>query len=134
MALLHKIRFWLLALIAGACVGLWPGVQAALVVDNDLSAWFLTNDPALSAYRDFQSRFGNDEVVIIVVKDEQSVLTPTYFAALRALSSELAALPEVAQVLGVGTAELPGRAGLLGEAAPRLLLPPGATAGTVRAD
>ncbi|GAA3956624.1 efflux RND transporter permease subunit [Hymenobacter antarcticus] len=133
MAFLYKIRLLLLALTGVACVVLWPGVQAALVVDNNLSAWFLTDDPALAAYRDFQGRFGNDEVVVVVVKDDRTVLTPGYFAGLRALSAELAGLPEVAQVLGAGTTELPGRGGLLGAEAPRALLPPGATAGTVRA-
>lgn len=118
MAFLYKVRLLLLALIAVACVALWPGVQAALVVDNDLSAWFLTDDPALVLYHDFQGRFGNDEVVVVVVRDARTVLTLGHFTGLRALSAELAGLPEVAQMLGAGTAELPGRAGLLGTAAP----------------
>ena len=133
MAFLYKIRLLLLALVGVACVALWPGVRAALVVDNNLSAWFLSDDPALTTYHDFQARFGNDEVVVVVVKDERTMLTPGHFATLRALSAELAALPEVAQVLGAGNAELPGRAGLLATAPPQPLLPPDATAGSVRA-
>jgi len=127
MSLLFRIRYLLLLLTAGACVALWPGAKAAAVVDNDLSAWFLKDDPALAAYHTFQERFGNDEVVILVVKDVRSVLTPEYFEKFRALSTALEKLPEVASVLGAGNATLPARAHLLGTA-PASLLPTDATA------
>ena len=121
MAFLHKIRWLLLLLIAGACAALWPGVKAAAVVDNNLSAWFLDDDPALVAYHDFQARFGNDEVVVLMVKDAHSVLSPAYFRSFRALTTALEKLPEVATVLGPGNAVLPGRARLLGSDAQPLL-------------
>ncbi|MFD2784507.1 RND family transporter [Hymenobacter rubripertinctus] len=131
MNFLYRIRYLLLVLIAAACVALWPGAKAAAVVDNDLSAWFLEDDPALTAYHEFQDRFGNDEVVIVVVHDARSVLNPFYFRRLRALTAELEALPEVASVFGAGNAQLPARAGPL-EAAPQPVLPPGATGAQVR--
>ena len=131
MSFLFKIRYLLLLLTAVACVALWPGAKAAAVVDNDLSAWFLKGDPAMAAYHTFQERFGNDEVVILVVKDARSVLTPGYFEKFRAISAALEHLPEVASVLGAGNATLPARASVLG-AAPLPLLPPGATAGQVQ--
>ncbi|MBC8083162.1 MAG: hypothetical protein H7Z21_08125, partial [Hymenobacter sp.] len=96
MHLLYRLRYLLLVLIAGGCAALWPGVRAALVVDNSLATWFLADDPALRAYHAFQRRFGNDEVVILVVHDARSVLTPRYLAAFRALTRELEALPAVA--------------------------------------
>ena len=33
--------------------------------DNSLRIWFLDDDPQLVAYRSYQERFGNDEVVVI---------------------------------------------------------------------
>ncbi|RSK35396.1 efflux RND transporter permease subunit [Hymenobacter metallilatus] len=126
---LYRIRYFLLILIIAACGALWPGVQAALKVDNSLSAWFLPDDPALRAYHAFQQRFGNDEVVILAVHDAQPVLTPAYLRAFQSLTRELEALPDVAGVTGPGNTTLPGR-GLF--SAPRPLLTPTTTAADVR--
>ena len=130
---LYRVRYGLLAVIALACVLLWPGVRAAGRMDNSLAQWCLAGDPGLVAYHDFQARFGNDEVVIIVVKTapgDSSVLTPTALARLRTTEAALARLPGVAAVMGPGTTAVPrvGPAGV--ETAP--LLPPGATAAQVR--
>ncbi|RAK62927.1 efflux RND transporter permease subunit [Hymenobacter edaphi] len=117
----YRFRYWLLGLLVALGAALWPGVRAAVQVDNSLEAWFLQNDPSLRAYRDFQGRFGNDEVVIVVVHDEaQPLLTPAYFRRFRALSQALEGLPGVAAVIGPGNALVPGRTG------PQPLLPPAA--------
>ncbi|WBO83295.1 efflux RND transporter permease subunit [Hymenobacter yonginensis] len=129
MLYLHKLRYLLLLLIVAACVALWPGVKAAMVVDNSLSTWFLSGDPALREYHAFQQRFGNDEVVILAVHDVQPVLSPKYLAAFWHLTRELEALPAVAGVNGPGNTQLPGR-GLAGSS--RQLLMPGTTAAEVR--
>ncbi|UYZ59480.1 efflux RND transporter permease subunit [Hymenobacter latericus] len=117
---LHKFRFWLLGLVLVMCALLWPGVRAAVQVDNSLKAWFLEGDASLQAYRDFQQRFGNDEVIIVVVHGEQSVLTPAYFRRFRRLSQALERLPAVAGVIGPGNAVVPTRAALGGSAQPLL--------------
>jgi predicted RND superfamily exporter protein len=130
--LLYRLRYWLLGLLLALGVALWPGVRAAGQVDNSLTAWFLEDDPALAAYRTFQQRFGNDEVVVVVVHDSAGLLTPAYFRRFRALSAELTALPAVAAVIGPGNATVPTRASFTG-GGPRPLLPPGATPAQVRA-
>ena len=109
MVILYKIRYVLLLLTLAAGALLWPGVQAALVVDNSLTVWFLEGDPNLVAYHDFQQRFGNDEVVIAMVRDEQTVLSPAYFGAFIRLTQSLEAIPDVATVIGPGNASLPTR-------------------------
>ncbi|RDV14577.1 hypothetical protein DXT99_14360 [Pontibacter diazotrophicus] len=106
LRLLHRFRYALLLLIAVVCVLLWPGVKSALVVDNSLTVWFLEDDPALIPYRTFQERFGNDEVIILVVKDKKSLLSQKHFNAFIKLSEELEAIPEVAGVLGPGNATI----------------------------
>lgn len=102
LLLLRRFRYLLLALTAVACVGLWPGVRAALRTDNSLAVWFLEDDPALQPYRAFQRQFGNDEVIVIVVQDRRpgGLLRPANLRRLRALSTELAALPTVENVFG----------------------------------
>ena len=49
------------------------GLGASRVgVDNAVDIWFVDDDPALVAYRDFLETFGNDEVVVTAVFDETS--------------------------------------------------------------
>jgi len=117
--LLHRLRYPLLAALALAMVLLWPGVRAAVAVDNSLSIWFLEGDPALRSYRAYQQRFGNDEVVVVVVRDSaRTLLTPTNQRRLAALSAALGRLPAVRSVLGPAAARRP--AGGLGGTTPLL--------------
>jgi predicted RND superfamily exporter protein len=112
---LHRWRYGLLALLLALAVGLWPGVRAAVQVDNSLSIWFLEGDPALRSYRTFQRLFGNDEMVIVAVQDSAtSLLTPANQRRLVALSADLGALPTVQSVLGPATARVPAAGGLGG--------------------
>ena len=122
MLTVYKIRYVLLGLTLLAGGLLWPGVQSALVVDNSLTVWFLNDDPGLVAYHDFQQRFGNDEVVIVMVTDRQTVLSPAYFTAFINLTDSLQTIPDVANVLGPGNASLPSPA-LFGAATTPLLEP-----------
>ena len=130
IARLHRGRYWFLAGLLAALVALWPGVRAAVRVDNSLSIWFLEGDPALRSYRAFQRLFGNDEVVIVVVQDSaQSLLTAANQHRLAALSASLAALPSVQNVLSPAVVRVP--AGGLGGTAP--LLDAGLDSAAVRA-
>ncbi|MGI4762392.1 MAG: efflux RND transporter permease subunit [Janthinobacterium lividum] len=98
---LHRWRYSLLGLLALALGLLWPGVRAAVAVDNSLHIWFLEGAPALRSYRAFQQHFGNDEVVIVIVRDSaQTLLAPANQRRLAELSTALEALPAVRSVLG----------------------------------
>ncbi len=90
--LLHRLRYPLLAALALAMALLWPGVRAAVAVDNSLSIWFLEGDPALR--------------------------TPANQRRLAALSAALGRLPAVHSVLGLAAARRP--AGGLGGTTPLL--------------
>jgi len=105
---LHRGRYWFLAGLLGAVLALWPGVRAAVQVDNSLSIWFLEGDPALRSYRAFQRLFGNDEVVVVAVQDSaHSLLAPANQHRLAALSTALSALPSVQTVLGPSVVRVP---------------------------
>jgi predicted RND superfamily exporter protein len=109
MILLYKFRYGLLLGTLLACVMLWQGVQSALVVDNSLTVWFLKNDPALVSYRSFQKKFGNDEVVVLVLKDKQTALSAANLKRFVTLTRALEAIPEVAGVTGPGNMQVPVR-------------------------
>ncbi len=36
-------------------------------IDNSLELWFLDGDPALTAYREFKEKYGNDEIILAMV-------------------------------------------------------------------
>jgi predicted RND superfamily exporter protein len=130
IARLHGGRYWFLAGLLAALVALWPGVRAAVRVDNSVSIWFLEGDPALRSYRAFQHLFGNDEVVIVAVQDSaQSLLTAANQHRLAGLSASLAALPSVQNVLSPTVVRVP--AGGLGGTTP--LLDAGLDSAAVRA-
>jgi len=65
---------WILALsilllvIAGI-----PYLKKALIPNNELSIWFVENDPALKAYQDFNDRYGNDRLVMLLVYDSTGI-------------------------------------------------------------
>ena len=107
MAFFYKIRFVVLVLTGLLGVGLWPGVRSALRVDNSLTVWFLDDDPALRSYCDFNARFGNDEVIVIMVRDDRGLLTPDHFHQFLALTNALEARPDVDGVVGPGNTNLP---------------------------
>ena len=104
---LYRLRYPLLILTLVSCAWLWPGIRSAVEVDNSLTVWFRQDDPALIRYRQFQERFGNDEVVIAMVSAPESLLTPAHLQTLIRLTSALDALPDVEQVIGPGNMQIP---------------------------
>ncbi|MBL93167.1 MAG: hypothetical protein CMH56_15310 [Myxococcales bacterium] len=57
-------------------------------VNNANDNFFIQNDPALKAYRDFQKEFGSDEFVLILLEGE-SLFTPEAHAAVSQFVREL---------------------------------------------
>ena len=100
---LYQARYWALLLVLALCVALWPGVRTATEVDNSLSVWFLKDDPMLKDYHQFHERFGNDEVVVLMVRDKKGLLSSGYFSRFIAMGKALQAHPEVQAVIGPGT-------------------------------
>ncbi|WP_207429707.1 RND family transporter [Pedobacter sp. SYSU D00535] len=104
--LLSQARYLLLTLVITACVLLFPQVKKALVVDNSLDIWFLQEDPALLNYKQYKSLFGNDEVIVMIVRDEAGLISHKYNRLFPALTAALEARPEVHRVLGPGNAKV----------------------------
>jgi len=67
-------------------------------VDNAVDIWFPDDDPALVAYKAFQDDFGNDEVVVIGVRDDAGILSASGLEKVRRVTRDAAAVPGVAKV------------------------------------
>ncbi len=106
----------IIVLISG--VLLFPGLQQALKIDNSLRSWFIKGDPALENYYKLQDHFGNDELIILVLFGEESVLEPKSRNQVKQLISALEADSAIAYVLHPFNWELPDLAsgGLLSQA------------------
>ena len=46
-----------------------------LRMDNSVSIWFLDDDPAFMAYKEFQDKFGNDDVVTLFFSSPEGIFT-----------------------------------------------------------
>ncbi|HEV2149763.1 MAG TPA: MMPL family transporter [Longimicrobiaceae bacterium] len=104
--------------LAAAAAGLKP--------DNSLSVWFVEDDPALLAYREFLREFGSDEAVAAAYPTPGGALSPGERALQLRAAERLRAIEGVEEVLspatlaaslppGEGTADALRRAGVVSE-------------------
>jgi predicted RND superfamily exporter protein len=98
MNALVRFRWVGLVVLILAVVGVLRGVETAMVPDNAMSVWFLESDPTLAQYREFQERFGNDEVVLIHMHFPDGVYAAEALSTLRALGTRLEAVDGVERV------------------------------------
>ncbi len=119
-SIIYPYRYPIFFMLLFACIFLWPGVKKAIEVDNSLSVWFLEDDPALLEYHEYKQRFGNDESVVILVKDTKTVLTKSYFQSFINITNSLESIPGVDAVLGPGNVQVPVKT-LLGPSGRRLI-------------
>ncbi len=69
-----------------------------LGVDNAIDIWFLQDDPALVDYREFQRRFGQDEVIVIAIRGDSDLRAPTARGRLSDLRDLVAGVDGIAGV------------------------------------
>ncbi|MDT0684883.1 efflux RND transporter permease subunit [Autumnicola psychrophila] len=106
-SVIYPFRYLILLLLLISCYFLWPGVEKAIKVDNSLNIWFLEDDPALLEYNKYTERFGNDESIVLLIKDPAGVITSKYFHSFIDITNSLEAIPEVEGVLGPGNIQIP---------------------------
>jgi predicted RND superfamily exporter protein len=75
-------------------------------VDNSLEVWFVEDDPALVSYRSFLEKFGNDEVVVIVISGDGDAITVDRLTRLAGLSEALQTISGVARVRSLANERL----------------------------
>ena len=75
-----------------------PGISL-LRIDSSLENWFLEDDPALLAYNQFKSEFGNDETILLMIKSDKPVDSDENIEVLKDLSLRLDNLPYVRSIV-----------------------------------
>lgn len=95
---LYPYRFLVLVFVLILAVLSIGSVKKSIIVDNSLEVWFLQNDPSVIDYHDFKQKFGNDEIIMLMLKDKQSMLNIEQTNKLDKLSETLKQLPEVRAV------------------------------------
>lgn len=100
--LLWKYRFHLLFLcLCGTAAALTQ--LATLRVSNSLDMWYPADDPALTQYREFQSRFGSDEIVVIAVTSSTGFESEQGMEQIADLTDRLFYVDGVANVTSIST-------------------------------
>lgn len=94
-------RRQVLALACAVLTALAAWQASKVGVDNSLHIWFLDDDPQLVAYRSFERRFGNDEVVVIVFRRDAGMATGAGLELLKRAAAGIAAVPGVARVISI---------------------------------
>jgi predicted RND superfamily exporter protein len=99
-----RLRWLLVGLVcllsAASLLGL-----SKLGVDNALDIWFVEGDPALEAYDAFQETFGNDEVVVMSLRQPGGILNEEGLARLRAVGEIAEGVDGIDHVLSLATIE-----------------------------
>lgn len=82
-------------------------------IDNSLELWFLEGDPALTAYREFKEKYGNDEIILAMIDcREQGMFSPAMLNAVYEASKAIEDDKEnFRRVLSVGLAPFIGLKG-----------------------
>ena len=98
---LLRYRWLALLVLLLATLSVLRGVETAMVPDNAMQVWFQDSDPALQQYREFQQRFGNDEVALLHIQFPEGVFTAEPLRILRTLVSRIEGLIGVERVYSV---------------------------------
>ena len=95
---------WICLFVCLFVTGLAGWQVTRIGVDNSLEVWFLEDDPALTSYRDFQTAFGNDEIVVIALFSKSGdMLNSEGFDTIRRATRAAQAVEGVANVRSLVT-------------------------------
>lgn len=98
---------WLVILINVIMAGFFIYQMSKLEVDNDLEIWFGRSDPEFKEYKDFKDRFGSDESIILIYKN-QNLFSKEQLDLNRELTEELDSMPGVKSVVSLSSIQVPG--------------------------
>jgi predicted RND superfamily exporter protein len=103
---LYPSRYFILVFILILAALNVSNIQKAIVVDNSLEVWFLQDDPSVVDYNQFKQKFGNDEIIMLMLKDKQSMLNKEQSSKLQKLSKALRSIQEVKAVFSAADQEI----------------------------
>lgn len=102
----YNKRYILLITILITLLFSYKGLIKAVNVDNSLEVWFLEDDPSVLDYYAFQKKFGNDEIIMLVIKDNENMLNEKQSKKIVSLSNALNNLPDVKSVFSPADQEI----------------------------
>lgn len=73
MEFLVRLKWILTSVIILLIIAGFPYFKKALIPNNELSLWFVDNDPTLKAYQNFCDRYGNDRLIMILAHDPEGI-------------------------------------------------------------
>lgn len=102
---IYRWRRWLSALAVIGAIALSPRAQIQ-EIDNDLTAWFSTDDPLYQDYERFQNEFGGTRTLIIALKapSRDRMFSRASLTALDELSADIERVQAVHRVTSLATA------------------------------
>ena len=106
-AFIWRFRYFLsIFLVAGAFV-FAPRV-GTITIDNDLTSWFATDDPAYLQYERFRKEFGGTRHLIVAIKapSKERMLSDEGFAFLDRVSDDIERVETVESVNSLATATI----------------------------
>ncbi len=103
---LYPFRYIVLLIILILAAFSINGIKKAIVVDNSLEVWFLKDDPSVIDYNEFKQKFGNDEIIMLMLKDKQSMLNKEQSLKLQKLSKALLSQADVKAVFSAVDQEI----------------------------
>lgn len=98
----RRILVTVIALISIALVPL----VLRITLDRTLKSAYVTSSPAYALYRNYLKVFGDDEFLLVAIKNKKGADDPTLLEALKTITSKLEAFPEVAQVVSLSGLKL----------------------------
>jgi predicted RND superfamily exporter protein len=98
MAHLVRYRVYFLAGLLLLALGCAACLKQGLRVSNALQIWFIDDDPLQEGYRQFQSLFGSDERIAVIIHREEGVVQPAMFSQLKQAVSDVSTLKGVEKV------------------------------------
>ena len=106
-AQLYRWRRILTAIIVLGAIALAPRANITKI-DNDLTAWFSKTDPVYQEYQRFQDEFGGTRNLIVALQapTQERLFSRDGFAALQAISDDIARVQAVDRVSSLATATI----------------------------
>jgi predicted RND superfamily exporter protein len=81
------------------------GLKTAMVPDNAINVWFLETDPLLKSYHEFHDIFGNDEVILMLLKDDKGIFQKDFLEKLEKFINDVEGIDGVRQVHSILSAQ-----------------------------
>jgi len=97
---LVRYRWIFVSLVALVSVAIVPQVLQ-MRLDRTLKSAYVTSSPAYFVYKYFVEVFGNDEFVLVVIKNKKQASDPTVLKGLDAITKAIENFPEISKVISL---------------------------------